>query len=486
MRNPGLLRTSLFSALLALGAGAVYAAEPTTAELAAGVEANKVTLDTLWVLFAGCLVFFMQAGFAYLEGGLTRSKNTCNIMMKNLMDFCTGTLAYWAVGFGIMFGAGNMFFGTSGFFLVEKSPETFASLDWTIVPLGVKFFFQLVFAAAAATIVSGAMAERTKFSSYFIYSIVISAVIYPVVGKWIWGGGWLAELGMWDFAGSTVVHSTGGWIALMGAIIVGPRLGKYGKDGKPRAIPGHNLPMAAMGAFILWLGWFGFNPGSLMAADPDALAHIFVVTNMAAVTGAIAAMATSWIVFKKPDISMALNGALGGLVAITAGCAFVSPVSGLIIGVLGGVLVVASVLFLDRMHVDDPVGAISVHGTCGALGTICVGLFAQDVFSPGTTGNGLLFGGGVQLLVAQLIGVGAVFAFLTVTGGLLFLTIKHTIGLRVSAEEEEEGLDISEHGLSAYPDFEQSEPHSIGLTDKGAPGVVGSPAKKLSEEPSLG
>ena len=412
--------------------------------------------DTVWTVLAGVLVFFMQAGFAMVESGLTRAKNASNIMMKNLMDFCMGSVAFWAIGFGIMFGAGNALFGTSGFFLHDAG-TTFDSLSWTHVPLEAKYFFQLVFAATAATIVSGAMAERTKFSAYLVYSFIVSLLIYPVVGHWIWGGGWLASLGMWDFAGSTVVHSTGGWLALTGAIVLGPRLGKYRSDGKPNAILGHNMPLTALGVFILWFGWFGFNPGSTMAATMD-IGHIAVTTNLAAAAGSMAAMFTAWIMFGKPDLSMSLNGALAGLVAITCPCAFVSAGSSILIGTVGGILVVMSVVFLEHtLKVDDPVGAVSVHGVCGAWGTLSLGLFAQDVFSPGTTGNGLFFGGGLNLFFHQAIGVVAVLMWCLFTGFALFGVIKATMGIRVSPEEEIEGLDIGEHGAPAYPDFQITE-----------------------------
>ena len=413
---------------------------------------EPVVGDTLWVVLAAVLVFFMQAGFAMVETGLTRAKNASNIMMKNLMDFCMGSLAYWAVGFALMFGAGTAFFGAHGFFL-HDAPGTFESLAWTPVSIEAKYFFQLVFAATAATIVSGAMAERTRFPAYLAYSFVVSLLIYPIVGKWIWGGGWLAGLGMWDFAGSTVVHSTGGWLALAGCIVLGPRIGKFSRDGSAVPIPGHNIPLAALGVFILWFGWFGFNPGSTMAADAS-IAHIAVTTNLAAAAGALAAMFTAWAVFRKPDTSMSLNGALAGLVAITAPCAFVSPASAIVIGVVAGVIVVSSVLLLERrFHIDDPVGAISVHGVCGAWGTLALGLLAQDAVNPGTTGDGLLFGGGIKLLATQAAGVLAVFAWCMATGLVLFGAIKATIGLRVSPEEELEGLDVHEHGSPAYPDF---------------------------------
>ena len=363
---------------------------PTVKGNAEAIIIKGVALDTVWTLLAAILVMFMQPGFAMLEAGFTRAKNAVNILMKNLMDFCFASIFYWFIGFGIMFGAGNLRFGTSGF-LLNDTGATFDSLSWTVVPLECKYFFQLVFCATAATIVAGAMAERTRFVSYILYSIVISAIIYPVVGHWIWGGGWLAEIGMWDFAGSTVVHSTGGWLALTGAVMLGPRIGKYRSDGSPKSIPGHSIPLAALGVFILWFGWFGFNPGSTMGAVPD-IAHIATTTNLSAAAGAIAAMLTAWWMFKKPDATMAINGVIAGLVAITAPCAFVSAGSAIWIGLIAGVLVVLSVVFLDRtMHIDDPVGAISAHAVCGAWGTFSLGLFAQDIFSPVTSVDCVLF-----------------------------------------------------------------------------------------------
>ena len=420
------------------------------------VEDAKYMGDTLWVLVAAFLVFFMQAGFAMVESGFTRAKNAVNILMKNLMDFSMGSIAYWAIGFAIMFGAGNAFMGTSGWFVPSQtltegaaaSTSVFSSLEWSSVPTYAAWLFQLVFAATAATIVSGAMAERTQFKSYLIYSVFITGIIYPVVGHWIWGGGWLASMGMSDFAGSTVVHSTGGWLALTGAIVLGPRLGKYDADGKPRPIAGHNLPLAALGVFILWLGWFGFNPGSQMGADAAPISSIAITTNLAAAAGAITAMITAWIILGKPDAGMALNGALAGLVAITAGCASVTPTSAAIIGALGGIVVVLSVLLLERMKIDDPVGAISVHGTCGALGTILLGFFHSE--------KGIFFDGGFELLWAQIVGVVAVLVWCLVTGFILFYGIKAITGLRVTEEEEQAGLDYEEHGASAYPDFNVS------------------------------
>ncbi len=420
------------------------------------VEDSKYMGDTLWVLVAAFLVFFMQAGFAMVESGFTRAKNAVNILMKNLMDFSMGSIAYWAIGFAIMFGAGNAFMGTSGWFVPSEelsagaaaSSSVFSSLEWSSVPTYAAWLFQLVFAATAATIVSGAMAERTQFKSYLIYSVFITGLIYPVVGHWIWGGGWLSSLGMSDFAGSTVVHSTGGWLALTGAIVLGPRLGKYDGEGKPRPIAGHNLPLAALGVFILWLGWFGFNPGSQMGADALDISKIAVTTNIAAAAGAITAMITAWIMLGKPDAGMSLNGALAGLVTITAGCASVSPTSAAIMGAIGGIVVVLSVLLIENLRIDDPVGAISVHGTCGALGTLLLGFFDSS--------SGVFFGGGFSLLWAQFVGVVAVLAWCLVTGFILFYAIKAVTGLRVTQEQEQAGLDYEEHGASAYPDFNVS------------------------------
>ncbi len=411
------------------------------------VSDAKYMADTLWVLLAAFLVFFMQAGFAMVESGFTRAKNAVNILMKNLLDFSMGSIAYWAIGFAIMFGTGSAFMGLSGWFVPADS-TAFASLEWSSVPTHAAWLFQLVFAATAATIVSGAMAERTQFKSYLIYSVFITGIIYPIVGHWIWGGGWLSDFGMSDFAGSTVVHSTGGWLALTGAVVLGPRAGKYDSDGNPRPIAGHNLPLAALGVFILWLGWFGFNPGSQMGADAAEISGIAVTTNLAAAAGAITAMITAWIFLGKPDAGMSLNGALAGLVAITAGCASVSPISAAIIGALGGIVVVLSVLLFEKLRIDDPVGAISVHGTCGALGTILLGFFDSS--------NGVFFGGGFGLLWAQIVGVVAVLVWCLVTGFILFYGIKAVTGLRVSEEEEQTGLDYEEHGASAYPDFNVS------------------------------
>jgi Amt family ammonium transporter len=429
--------------LLALSASFAFAGDgPAT------IESNKEAIalvqthaDYMWTLIAACLVFFMQAGFALVEAGFTRAKSAINIMMKNLMDFSIGSLIFFAVGFAFMFGVSKGgFIGTTGFFLSDFTP---GGDPWVLA----FWMFQAVFCATAATIVSGAMAERTKFIGYIFYSIGLSAIIYPIFGGWAWGSlfngsGWLEGLGFIDFAGSTVVHSVGGWAALAGAIVLGPRLGKYTKEGKIRPIPGHNIPLAALGVFILWLGWFGFNPGSTTAANKD-IAMIFVNTNLAAAAGAVLAMITSWVKFGKPEISMSLNGALAGLVAITSPCATVSPMSSIIIGAIAGVIVVFSVLFFEKIKVDDPVGAVSVHGVCGAWGTLAAGIFNMG-------------GTSASIIGVQLIGIAACFAWTFPLAFILFKLIDKTIGLRVSKEEEMTGLDQTEHGGNAYPDFEVS------------------------------
>lgn len=413
-------------------------ATPTAITNKEAIELVQTHANYLWTLVAAALVFFMQAGFAMVETGFTRAKNAVNILMKNLMDFSIGSLAYWALGFALMFGVTKTgWFGTSGFFLSDFTPD---GDPWVLA----FWMFQVVFAATAATIVSGAMAERTKFVSYLVYSVIVSAIIYPVFGSWAWGSlfkgsGWLEGLGFIDFAGSTVVHSVGGWAALAGAITLGPRLGKYGKDGKPRAIMGHNMPLAALGVFILWLGWFGFNPGSTTTAD-TSIAMIFVNTNLAAAAGAVLALFTSWIKFGKPEVGMSLNGALAGLVGITAGCANVTPGSAIIIGAVAGVLVVMSVLFFEKLKIDDPVGAISVHGVCGAWGTLGAGLFN-------------IGGATAKIIMVQLIGIGTCFVWTFAAAFIMFKLISMTIGLRVSPEEEIEGLDHTEHAGIAYPDF---------------------------------
>ena len=399
--------------------------------------------DTIWVLIAAALVFFMQAGFAMVETGFTRAKNAGNIIMKNLIDFAIGTPVYWLIGFGIMFAGSGPFIG--GLDIMVKG-----NYDSTI-PTAAFLIFQTVFCATAATIVSGAMAERTKFSSYCIYSLIISAVVYPISGHWIWGGGWLAQLGFHDFAGSTAVHMVGGVSALVGAKIVGPRIGKYSKTGKSRAVPGHSLTLGALGVFILWFCWFGFNGGSTVSMTGDesivSAGSIFVTTNLAAATATVVTMIITWIRYKKPDVSMTLNGALAGLVAITAGCDMVSPFGAFCIGIIAAFVVVFGIEFIDKvLKIDDPVGAIGVHGLCGAAGTILTGVFALD--------GGVLYGGGFELLGVQALGVISVIGWVTVTMTIVFLTIKKTMGLRVSRSEEISGLDITEHGISSsYADF---------------------------------
>jgi len=408
-------------------------------------------MDTIWILLTAFLVFSMQLGFAMAEAGFTRAKNAVNILMKNLMDFSLGSLFFFLVGFGLMFGKDFMgFVGTNTFILSITDPLDTGNFAF--------WLFQAVFAATAATIVSGSMAERTKFRSYLIYTVFITALVYPVVGHWIWGGGWLANLGMIDFAGSTVVHSVGGWAALAGAMVLGPRLGKYNPDNSSNAIPGHNIPLAALGVFVLWFGWFGFNAGSTLSASSQAISTVAVNTCLAASAGAFSAMACVWIKYKKPDASITLNGVLAGLVGITAPCAVVSPISAIIIGLLCGILVNISIDIIDKkLRIDDPVGAISVHGVCGAFGTICVGLFAQSDYSNiagfGNT-SGLLFGGGLKLLLIQFTGVISVLVWTFGLSFALFLIMKKTIGLRVSREVELKGLDIKEHGMEAYSGFQ--------------------------------
>lgn len=428
--------------LIALGvlasAGTLAAQEPTAAEV-------QTHADYIWTLVAAFLVFFMQAGFAMVEAGFTRAKNGVNIIMKNLMDMSMGAIAYWAIGFGLMFGVSKTgLFGTSGFFL---SDFKLGGDPWVLA----FWMFQVVFAATAATIVSGAMAERTKFIAYLAYSVVISAFIYPIFGSWAWGSlfhgsGWLEGLGFIDFAGSTVVHSVGGWAALAGAIVLGPRTGKYVK-GKAKAIPGHNLILASLGVFILWFGWYGFNAGSTTAASTDT-ALIAVNTTLAASAGALGALITAWIKFKKAEATMTLNGVLAGLVGITAGCANVSPGSAILIGLIAGFIVVMAVLFVDqKLKIDDPVGAISVHGVNGAWGTLAAGLFNATGFS-------------LKIVGVQLLGIVSAFVWVFVTAFIMFKVIDAVIGLRASYEEEMEGLDVGEHGNEAYPDFQLL--HEVG------------------------
>jgi ammonium transporter, Amt family len=412
---------------------------PQAAEAAIGLD---ISINNIWLLVATFLVMFMQPGFALVEAGFTRSKNTANILMKNLMDFAVGSITYWLVGYSIMYGGSSPIIGDFSLAAFNPAKDTYGAgySDYS------DLMFQTVFAATAATIVSGAMAERTKFNAYLIYSLVISLLIYPISGGWVWkSGGWLKELGFIDFAGSTVVHSVGAWVGLTGAVMLGPRIGKY-VNGKAKAIPGHNLALGALGVFVLWFGWFGFNPGSELAATGDStsnIARVALTTNLAAAAGATAAMFVAWARYKRPTLSLSLNGALAGLVAITAGCAAVSPLGALIIGALAGIVLVFSVEFIDQVvKIDDPVGAISVHGVCGALGTLLVGLFATD--------GGLFYGGGFKQLGIQAIGVVSIGAWALLTGFILFSILKATNGLRVTKRIEEEGLDVYEHGESIY------------------------------------
>lgn len=411
-------------------------------------------LNTVWMLLAAMLVFFMQPGFALVEAGFTRSKNTANILMKNLVDFMVGSILFWFIGFGLMFGIGDVF-GTPHLFDLDAMDNIIQNG----LPIEGFLIFQTVFCATSATIVSGAMAERTKFSMYLAYTIAISVLIYPVSGHWTWGGGWLSNADpdsfmmsvfgytFHDFAGSTVVHSVGGWIALVGAAILGPRLGKYGKDGKSKAIPGHNLTLACLGVFILWFGWFGFNPGSQLAAagygDQTAISHVFLTTNLAACTGGFLALIVSWIKYGKPSLSLTLNGILAGLVGVTAGCDLVSPMGAALIGAICGTVMIFAVEFIEhRLKIDDPVGASSVHGVCGSLGTILTGLFAVE--------GGTFYGGGFGFLGAQIFGVIIVGGWAALMGYIIFKVLDKVHGLRVSARIEEEGLDVYEHGESAY------------------------------------
>jgi Amt family ammonium transporter len=431
------------------------------------MEVSKVMIDTIWVLVTAKMVFFMNLGFAMVESGFARAKNCVNILSKNFIVFAVSSLGFLLLGWGLMFGDGNLFVGLRGLLFLsglDNSPATgeayrgvYSAISWTGVPLYAKFFFQLVFAGTAATIVSGAVAERIRYVSFIVFSFIMTMLIYPVIGHWVWGGGWLAQKGMFDFAGSTVVHSVGGWAALAGVLLLGPRFGKYSK-GKIKPIPGHSLPLATLGTFVLWFGWFGFNPGSSMSADPMVISHVAVTTNAAAAAAIMSSTILSWLLLGKPDLGMTLNGCLAGLVAITAPCAFVTIGASIIIGLIAGILVVLSVIAFDKLRIDDPVGALSVHLVNGVFGTIAVGLFAVDKISGAQTGSGLFYGGGTKLLMAQLAGVVSVAAYTFVISLIAWAAIKVTMGIRVTLQEEIEGLDIGEHGNAAYPEFLSRKP----------------------------
>ncbi|MEW6355458.1 MAG: ammonium transporter [Planctomycetota bacterium] len=426
---------------------ALFLVSPSAAFAGDAAGSATVGLDTVWVLIAAFLVFFMQAGFGMVEAGFTRAKNVCNILTKNFLDYCVACIMFFLIGYAFMFGTGSSLIGLKGFGMsCAENPSG--------VPIYAFWLFQAAFCGAAATIVAGAMAERMRFPAYLIYTVFISTLVYPIIGHWIWcGEGWLAKLGFGDFAGSTVVHATGGWVSFVGTIALGPRIGKFLNGGQARMIPGHSIPLASLGVFLLWFGWFGFNPGSTLAVgDGTAIGRVAMNTNLAACAGAITAMITVWARYGKPDLSMTMNGALAGLVAITAPCAFVSPAAAIVIGAVGGVIVVFGVSFLDRIRVDDPVGAVPVHGMNGIWGTLAVGIWGQK--SLGLARDGILHGGGLTQFGIQLMGVAVCSLFAMATMTLVFYVIKRTIGLRVSKEEEIRGLDIGEHGMEGYAGFQ--------------------------------
>ena len=397
----------------------------------------------------------MNLGFATVEAGFARSKNTVNILSKNFIVFAVSSLGFMLLGWGLMFGGDNPILGTENLWILGGTDlSVYDDTLTSSVPFWGKFFFQLVFCGTAATIVSGAVAERVKYISFIIFSFVLTLLIYPIVGHWIWGGGWLADLGFQDFAGDTAVHSVGGWAALAGAMLLGPRIGKYDKNKRPRAIPGHSMSLAVIGLFVLWLGWFGFNPGSTMSfQNPSDVMHILMTTNSSAIAAVMTSTITAWIFIGKPDLGMTINGCLAGLVGVTASCAYVTVGASLLIGAIAGIIVVFAVMFFDRIGIDDPVGATSVHLCCGVFGTICVGLFAKEGVTSLSTKNGLFYGGGFGLLGVQLLGIVAVGAFVFAASMLVWFVLKKTVGIRVPAEEEIAGLDIGEHGNRAYPDF---------------------------------
>ena len=447
-------RTGSWIWLLVLGCVLLAPATPLLAQDDAEVPAVS-GIDTMWVLVAAFLVFFMQAGFGAVEAGFIRTKNSVNILTKNFIDYCSASIMFFLIGYAFMFGEGNGFIGWTGFGLEGAATANGGAPAAPGVSLWAFWLFQAAFCGAAATIVAGGMAERMKFSAYLMYTVVISGLIYPIIGHWVWGGGWLSEMGFGDFAGSTVVHATGGWAACIGTILLGPRIGRY-VNGKAKAIPGHNIPLASLGVFILWFGWFGFNPGSTVgvSGQENLIGLVAMNTNLAAAAGAIAAMVTIWMIGGKPDLAMVMNGCLAGLVAITAPCAFVAPWAAILIGLVGGILVVLGTLALDKLRIDDPVGAVPVHGLNGVWGTLAVGLFATPDLKLTSMSPGLFYGGGLAQLGVQALGTFSVVAFVVVSMGLVFAAIKYTVGLRVSRQEELRGLDIGEHGIEAYAGFQ--------------------------------
>jgi len=452
---------------------------------------NFSVADTLWVLLAGILVFFMNLGFACVEAGMARSKNCVNILSKNFIVFAVSSFGFIFLGWGLMFGSDNPIIGTQNLWILSGNAQAaYADTLTSVVPFWGKFFFQLVFCGTAATIVSGAVAERVKYLSFVVFSLILTMIIYPIAGHWIWGGGWLGSLGFADFAGDTAVHSVGGWAALAGVLVLGPRHGKYGKDGKPRAILGHNMSLATIGLFVLWLGWFGFNPGSTMSFEnPAWVMHILVTTNTAAIAAVLTSTIVCWIVLGKPDLGMTINGCLAGLVGITGACAYVSVGSSMIIGAVAGIIVVFAVIWFDKRKIDDPVGATSVHLACGVFGTLCVGLFSDPKVLEGygieDGPAGLFFGGGFQQLGVQLLGIVAVGAFVFLASLLVWFAIKKTMGIRVTINEEIEGLDIGEHGNQAYPDFVIASPilnpgQDVEISAEGA-AIPSKPAATIDE-----
>ncbi len=477
----------LAGVIVLIWAGSAFAQSFTSNNVIQFQQTLQVSLDTVWVIVTGCLVFCMIIGLSLLEAGFCRQKNAVNVLTKNLIAFSVVSLIFWAIGFGLMFGDGNFLFGTNGFFMqgADNSPNTgsiyegiFRALSWASIPLQAKFFFQLVLAGTAIAIVAGAVAERIQFFAFLLFSGLFVGIIYPITGHWIWGDGWLAQIGFWDFAGSTVVHSVGGWAAFVGAVLLGPRLGKY-QGGESFALPAHNLPLATLGCLLLWLGWFGFNTGAVMAANPLIITHILLVTNLAAATGGLAALFTAWFYFGKPDLSVMLNGILGGLVAISAACRFVDLGWAALIGIVAGVLVVFAVDFFDRTRIDDPVGVIAVHLVCGIWGTLAVALFALGpsvslstnfILYEAGPARGLILGGGLDALkqlFIQLLGITSVSFATVLLSWLAWIVIQMTVGIRVSVESELKGLDLSEHGLTAYGGFLLKQDASTKFSDRG-------------------